>query len=312
MHTKELLYIRAVNLICFLFGVLGVILALIAESSSMLFDGMYSFIQSIFILLSSFVVKLISRKDDEYFHFGYSAFEPFYITLRTLSLISMNLILAFNALRNIIRGGYYVDAGIVLFFTGFSALICSGVYVFLSQKSKLLHSPMLRTEAKSWLNDTLISVAVLVSFSAMALLEKTGIGRANAYIDPVITLIFALILTPGLIKELWQALKDLLDAAPPREIQERLENIVGEFDRKYAFKDWKIFSSKHGRFVSSTIYILLSKDITIHHADILRKAMMKAIRASWPWSDTDIVFSIDSSWMEYAVPATDEENEITG
>ena len=44
--------------------------------------------------------------------------------------------------------------------------------------------------------------------------------------------------------------------------------------------------------------------------DGIRKDMLKAIRSSWAWSDTDIVFCVDSSWMEYAVPAVAEEAAV--
>lgn len=307
MKSKELIYIKAVNLICFLFGVLGIVLALIADSSSMLFDGMYSFIQSIFILLSGFVVRLLGRKDDEYFHFGYSAFEPFYIMLRTISLFAMNAALGYNALKSILTGGYLVKASIVLFFTAFSAVVCSFVCAFLYKKAKELNSPLLRTEARSWLNDTLLSVAVLASFSVMAVLERLGIDGVMRYIDPVVTLLFVIFLVPGVVQQLWQAVKDLLDAAPPAEVQERLESIVSGFSKEHDFKDWSIYSSKHGRVISSMIYVVLAHDTMLHQVDALRTAMLKAIHESWSWSDTDIVFCLDSSWMRYAIPAAPEE-----
>ena len=304
MQEKELIYIKAVTAICLFFGVLGVVLALLADSSSMLFDGMYSLIQSVFILLSGFVVRIIGRKDDEHFNFGYAAFEPFYIMLRTLSLFAMNAVLGLNALRSIMNGGYEVNASIVLAFTAFSALVCSFVCAFLFRKAKELNSPVLRTEARSWLNDTLLSVAVLASFSVIALLKHMGLQTAMYYIDPIVTLLFVIFLIPGVVKQLWQAVKDLLDAAPPAEVQERLEGIVEDFDGQYRFQDWKIYSSRRGRVIYSTIHIILNEDIPIRKADQIRKAMLKAIRSSWAWSDTDIVFCVDPSWMEYAVPAT--------
>ena len=306
MKTKELTYIKAVNAVCFAFGVLGVSLALIADSSSMLFDGMYSLIQSRFILISGFVVRLIGRQDDERFHFGYSAFEPFYIMIRTIVLFSMNAYLGIKAFRSIITGGYLVDAGIVLFFTALSAVVCSFICAFLYRKARELDSPMLATEARSWLNDTLLSVAVLASFSIIAILSHLGFRKAMLYIDPIVTLLFVLFLIPGVTKQLWQAIKDLLDAAPPQEVQERLDGIVEQFSALYSFRDWKIYASRRGRIIYSTIHIVLRDDIPLHKADQLRKAMLKAIRSSWQWSDTDIVFCVDSSWMEYAVPASPE------
>ena len=310
MKTKELTYIKAVNAVCFAFGVLRVSLALIADSSSMLFDGMYSLIQSIFILISGFVVRLIGRQDDERFHFGYSAFEPFYIMIRTIVLFSMNAYLGIKAFRSIITGSYLVDAGIVLFFTALSAVVCSFICAFLYRKARELDSPMLATEARSWLNDTLLSVAVLVSFSVIAILDRLGIEKAMYYIDPVVTVLFAIFLIPGVSKQLWQAVKDLLDAAPPAEEIERLESIVRDFSKDYSFKDWKIYSSRRGRMIYSTIHIVLRDELPLHKVDGIRKDMLKAIRSSWAWSDTDIVFCVDSSWMEYAVPAVAEEAAV--
>ena len=151
---------------------------------------------------------------------------------------------------------------------------------------------------------------MLVSFSVIAILDRLGIEEAMYYIDPVVTVLFAIFLIPGVSKQLWQAVKDLLDAAPPAEEIERLESIVRDFSKDYRFKDWKIYSSRRGRMIYSTIHIVLSDELPLHKVDGIRKDMLKAIRSSWAWSDTDIVFCVDSSWMEYAVPAVAEEAAV--
>ena len=134
------------------------------------------------------------------------------------------------------------------------------------------------------------------------------------YTIPVATnsqnVLFAIFLIPGVSKQLWQAVKDLLDAAPPAEEIERLESIVRAFSKDYSFKDWKIYSSRRGRMIYSTIHIVLRDELPLHKVDGIRKDMLKAIRSSWAWSDTDIVFCVDSSWMEYAVPAVAEEAAV--
>ena len=164
MNQKELKYIRIVTLICFSFGVLGIISAIAADSTSMMFDGMYSFIQSFFILLSGYVVKLISRSDNDKYQFGYGAFEPFFIVIRTMCLMFMNVVLIYGSFMDLLSGGYKVNAPIAISVTAFSAVVCFFVWLFLVKKGKVLSSPLLKAEAKSWLNDTLLSIAVLVSF----------------------------------------------------------------------------------------------------------------------------------------------------
>lgn len=308
--NKELNYIKAVTLICFAFGVLGVGFALASDSSSMMFDGLYSLIQSIFILLSGFVVRLIGRKDDEYYQFGYGSFEPFYIVMRTIVLLSMNGTLLYEAVTSLMNGGREVDASLALLFTFISIVGCTAVYIILRREAKALNSPLLKAESRSWLNDILISVSVLISFGIMALLKSSGHQQIAMYIDPLITIIFVIFLAPPLVKQMVYAIKDLLDAAPPQEVQDRLERIVEGYAEKCGFKDYLIYSSKRGRTVTAMIHIILSEDLPVSRLDGIRKQILCDIHSSWQWSDTDIVFTLDPSWMEYAVPSASSEGLI--
>ncbi len=256
-QNKEVLYIRIVTLICLFFGLLGVILARLSGSVSMLFDGLYSLIQSIFIFLSSFIVRIIEKKDDENYQFGYASFE-----------------------------------------------------LFLKREGNVLSSPLLRTEAKSWLNDLIISLAVLVSFSLMAVLNHFGLHSISLYIDPLLTILFVMAMLPSILRELFRALSDMLDKAPPLEITDELDGIVSSFVEKYSFSDYFIYSAKRGRTITLTVHIVLARDMRVSFLDSVRKEMMMCIKNSFRWSDIDIVFTIDPSWMKYSVPLPDETQII--
>ena len=112
------------------------------------------------------------------------------------------------------------------------------------------------------------------------------------------------------MKQMVYAIKDLLDAAPPQEVQDRLERIVGGYAEKCGFKDYLIYSSKRGRTVTAMIHIILSEDLPVSRLDGIRKQILRDIHSSWQWSDTDIVFTLDPSWMEYAVPSASSEGLI--
>lgn len=303
-NKKELQIIGAVTVICFLFGVFGVAFAIKSESSSMLLDGLYSLIQSIFIFLSGYVVKLVGRKDNESYQFGYGAFEPFFIIIRTLVLIGLNLILGYNAVKNIIGGGYRVNSSMALSFTAVSAAVCFVVAFALSSYSEKLASPILKAEARSWINDALLSVAVLISFTVMKLLDCFGLEGVAFYIDPAITLMFVFTLVPGLIRILVSSTRELLTAAPPETVQEKLDQILSFYQRRFGFSDYYTYSAKHGRTLTFTIYIKLSEDLGVKELDSYRKEILKAIQKEWPYTDSDIVFTIDTSWMKYSVPAS--------
>ena len=302
MNHKELKYIRIVTLICFSFGVLGIISALAADSQSMMFDGMYSFIQSIFILLSGYIVKLISRSDNDKYQFGYGAFEPFFIVIRTMCLIFMDVILIFGSLRDLLNGGYLINAPIAISVTAFSAVVCFFVWLFLYKKARELSSPLLKSECQSWLNDTLLSVAVLVSFLIMDVLERVGLAHIAAYVDPIITILFIVVLIPGLMKEAIDSTRELLGIAPPVEVQEKLEKIIEKYVAAYDFADYEIYSQKQGRTVFSMIHIIIKRETPVMYLDKVRKEILKEIKKEWSFSDTDLLFTLNTDWIKYSVP----------
>lgn len=299
---KEIALIRTTTIICFLFGVAGVAMAVVAHSRSMLFDGMYSFIQSIFILSSASIVRLISRQDDREYQFGYGAFEPFFIMIRTMSMLGMNLILAWSAVRSILDGGYRVNAPVAIVFTTVSVIICAIIWRIIVASARKNNSPVLKAEAKSWLNDTLISCAVLVSFSVMAILDRTSFAWLAAYADPAITILFICFMSPSLVGQLLQNTRELLDAAPPVEIQKGLEDIVRSHVERNGFKSFQVYSTKRGRTISTIIHVQVQQELALRQLDVIRKNMLKDIKKFWQWSDTDIVFTIDPSWIPLSAP----------
>ncbi len=301
-NSKEIALIRTTTIICFLFGVAGVVMAVIASSRSMMFDGMYSFIQSIFILCSASVVRLISRKDNREYQFGYGAFEPFFIVVRTIALICLNIFLAWGAVGAIIEGGNRVNAPIAIGFSAFSAAVCAIVWKVLRKQARLQNSPVLKAEAKSWLNDTLISCAVVASFLVMAILDRTSLAWLSPYADPIITMLFILGLTPSLISQLVSNSRELLDAAPPIEIQKGLEDIVNSHVLRNGFKSFKVYSTKRGRTISTIVHVQLYNEMTLRQLDGIRKSMLKDIKKFWSSSDVDIVFTIDPSWIPLSTP----------
>ena len=108
----------------------------------------------------------------------------------------------------------------------------------------------------------------------MALLKSTGHQQIAKYIDPLITILFVIFLAPPLVKQMVYAIKDLLDAAPPQEVQDRLERIVEGYAEKYGFRDYLIYSSKRGRTVTAMIHIILSEDLPVSRLDGIRKQIL--------------------------------------
>ena len=55
---------------------LGIGFAILTSSDAVLLDGLFSLVGFVVGLVSLRVATLVRRPDDEFFHFGYAAFEP--------------------------------------------------------------------------------------------------------------------------------------------------------------------------------------------------------------------------------------------
>ncbi|AEV28640.1 putative Co/Zn/Cd cation transporter [Sphaerochaeta pleomorpha str. Grapes] len=301
--NTELTLLRVTTIICLAFGILGIVAAHRAHSKSMFFDGMYSLVQSLFILTSGIIVTLLFRKDDERFQFGYSAFEPFFIVIRSVVLLTMNFSLAFGALGSALKEGYLIDTSLALSFSLVSLVVCLIVWQILSRFAKNLHSPVLKAEARSWFLDSAISSASVLAIIGIGVAQRTGHLSLAYYIDPIITIVFVLALSPVLSSQLRDNTRELLGGAPPEKIQKNLKKIVSKHVKKNDFLKNEIFAAKQGRNLSITAYIFLKKEMPLKQLDMIRKDILSDLQHYCSWSEADIVFTIDSSWIPLSLPS---------
>lgn len=300
MSTKkqELQILRLTTLVCLGFGVLGLLASVWASSNSLLIDGLYSMIQSLFIIGSGKVVLLLFKKDDDRFPFGYGSFEPFFLTLRSLVLLTMMLVIGSNAAKSLAHGGYIISVSIALPVSALSLVVCFIIWMLLKTKARTLSSPLLRSESKAWMLDTLLSLASVIAILLVMLFSKGRLSSVSSYIDPALTLLFLLFLSPSLVKDIIQYSAELLGAAPSAQVQQALEKIVTRFVRSHHFLSSEVFASKRGRSLHVVIYIYLGEEHPLLELDAIRLEMTKALLSYCSWCDADIIFTVDDRWMD--------------
>ena len=298
----ELLLLRVTTAVCLAFGIISVVASFKANSNSMLFDGLYSLIQSVFILGSGWIVSLLFRKDNREFQFGYSAFEPFFIAIRSTVMLLMTFSIAFSALRAILTGGYVIDVNIAFKINLISLVVCLIVYGILTIQAKRLKSPVLRVEARSWLIDSAISFAAVLAMIMIFFANKNGYTKLALYIDPIVTIFFIIGLAPMLVNQLLQSSRELLRAAPSSSIQKELEHIAKRHVKREGFKKANIFAVQQGRSLFVTLYFYLKEERTLSEVDALRTKVLQDLRVYSSWIEADVVFTLDPSWMPLALP----------
>ncbi len=309
---NELSLIRLVTVINFVFGLAGIVFAVLARSRSVLFDALYSFIASFFTLISARVVRLVISGEDRDYQFGYGSFEPFFIVIRTVFILLMNVMMAFFAVRTILDGGNTVNVSVAILYTLLSIITCAVIAGVLRGAARKNDSPVLAAEAKSWLNDTLLSSAVLAAFAGIILLRSTPLAFLIPYIDPAITLVFIAVMIPSLAIQFFVNMRELLVAAPPVELQEELDAIIEPYIAANNFSDFQTYSTKRGRNLYVVVHIYMKKDASVKELDKIRKAIVRDIRNFWHYSDIDIVFTLDTSWIPLSFPQGEDVDCMSG
>lgn len=304
---KEIALLKFSTIVSFLFAVIGFFFAAKSGSQSVFFDAFFSFTSVFFTLISAKIVKLVLKGDDSKYHFGYGAFEPLFIVLRSLFTICVNLTLAANAVRTILAGGNHIGISWAALYTGLSAAVSLAGAIFLHRTARKMESPTMFAESKSWLNDGLLSVAVLLSFAGIFILQQTPASGLTVYMDSVITLIFIVWITPQFVQQFLFNIKELLTAAPSPDIQKEMDDIIRSLVEKYGFSGFKIYSVQRGRTLYILIHVYLAEERKIRELDKIRKEMICAIRKYNSFSDTDIIFTIDTTWIPLSVPSEGEK-----
>ena len=295
---KEMKLIRLSTIGNFCFGLIGIIFAIKTHSRSILFDGLYSFVLSFFTLISARVVRLITKGQTVNFQFGYGAFEPLLIIIRSIFLFGMYLILGYEGITYLIKGGYSIGTYFALIYSVISTLACLGIWIILRKSARRNTSPVLKAEAYGWFLDTILSAAVFVAFLIILFLSHIGADKIVPYIDPLITLGLVLMMLPALYNMFLSNFRDLVSAAPSLEIQEELRAIMDKFQEKYGFVNIENFSEKRGRSLYLISHVYLDHEVPIKTLDKIRKEMVKTIKRWWFYSDIDILFTLNPSWIE--------------
>lgn len=298
----ELLLLRVTTAVCLGFGILSVVASRKANSNSMLFDGLYSLIQSLFILGSGRIVNLLFRKENRKFQFGYSAFEPFFIAIRSTVMLLMTFAIAVGAVHALFTGGYTIDVGIAFRISLLSLVVCVIVYAVLAIQAKSLLSPVLRVEARSWLIDSAISLASVLAMVLIHFANKAGHAQLALYIDPIVTIFFIVGLSPMLLRQLLQSSRELLGAAPSSTVQKDLEQLAKRHVKMEGFKKSSVFAIKQGRSLSVTLYFYLHEERGLRELDAIRKRILLDLRTYSSWCEADVVFTLDPSWVPLAMP----------
>ena len=279
-------------------GVLGVASGLTTGSQAIIFDGMFSFVDVLPTIVSLLVVKLIARGSSQRFQFGYWHLEPLVGVLRDSILTVACIYAAIDAVNSLSSGGHAVEYDLA---AAWAAILCAIGLVMtlvLRRKARLLQSPMLELDARSWAVSAFLSLALLVGFIFAAALAGTALEGWIPYLDAVALLSMALLLLPVPLIGLSRSIRDVLQVAPD-ELDARVRTVMDGIVKERGFLDYSSYIAKvgRGRFVEIHVLVTPESRIDIATADAIRREVSDRLNAANPTYWLTIDFTAERRWI---------------
>lgn len=281
-----------------LLGVLGVASGLVTHSQAIIFDGMYSFVDVVPTVVSLLVVKLLAQGTSQRFQYGYWHLEPLVAVLRDSILVVACIYAAVDAITTLSSGGHEVEYGRAAAWACILCVIGLSMTVFLHRQAKLLKSPMLEVDARSWTASALLSLALLVGFAAGALITRTRFQGWIPYVDSIVLLAMALVMLPLPMLGLWRSMRDVLQIAPG-ELDRRVHEVMNGVVNDHGFLEYSSYIAKVGRgtFVEIHVLVPAGSRIDIEAADAIRRDVSGKLDAGTPTFWLTIDFTADRRWL---------------
>lgn len=202
---------------------LGFLFAFLTSSQAILLDGIFSLLGCGLAFATLHVAGMVLRPDDEHFPFGYAGFESLLNLIKGLAIGLVSIIAGYAAIESLFHGGRDIAAGGAAIYGGLAAAACFIFWWVQRRGYRATGSPLLEVDAKNWLVDGAISLAVALGFVAAVVLEASRYSDWVPYVDPILVLVVvaATVSVPfGIIRT---GFGELLLAAPPLDNLEKLE-----------------------------------------------------------------------------------------
>lgn len=278
---------------------LGIILGLMARSTAILFDGLFSLVDVAITLLTLKVARLVATQvDDRRFQYGFWHLEPLVIALRSSVLIALVAYAFLSAVNSLLKGGYEPQLGLALGYATSVALISFGVWWWLRCQAERIDSALVRLDVKAWLLSALITTALLIAFGAALLMQGTAFEHWTRYADPLVLALVSLLLLPLPFRDARASFGEILLMSPP-ELDAQLRAVMTAFVRRHGFLDYRSYLSKTGRARFIEIAILVPPDLSlpVSAIDAMRAEIGEAIGGAGSDRWLTIIFTADPTQL---------------
>ncbi len=271
------------------------------NSSVVILNGIFSMFSLMGSGLNLAASKLVTRPEDENFQYGYWHVEPLVHCVNSLMMCIICLYAFLNGVEGIRTGGHPVDAGMVIWFSIVTGVICGTWGTYEMIMSYRINSQLLRNDAREWLMDFSFSLVTLIGFLGLFVLQEPLRTTWEYYADSAMVAIMALLLIPFPIRVLNQNVREVLHMTTSREevLIDRVTSAMEEIKEEYELIKYSTHIMKLGRTYFVEVNILVGPDFrlqTIPEQDVLREKIWLACDKPLDELWLSVCITADSRW----------------
>ncbi|WP_448141747.1 cation diffusion facilitator family transporter [Stenotrophomonas bentonitica] len=286
---------------------IAVAFGLFANSSLIIFDGIYGLIDVVMTWLSLLVVRLISMSTNvdalqsrlnQRFTMGFWHLEPIVLGVSGTLMIGAALYAAVNAVDALMSGGREIALGPAIVFAVISIIVESGLALFVRRANRSIGSEFIALDAKNWVVAASMSAAYLVAFVGGWLLRGTDWAWLVPYIDPAILLVVCLFVVVAPLGTVRQALSDIL-LITPVDLQAHVDEVARGIVAKHGFIEHRSYVAKVGRGDQIELFFVVPADDPprpLVEWDQLRDEIGEALGEESTDRWLTIMFTTDREW----------------
>lgn len=290
-----------------LMALAGVAVGLFANSSLIIFDGIYGLIDVVMTWLSLLVARLIALSTqadalqsrlNQRFSMGFWHLEPIVLGVSGTLMIGAALYAFINAVDALTSGGRLIALGPAIVFAAVSLLAEAALAVFVLRANRHIGSDFIALDAKNWVIAASMSACYLVAFIGGALVRGTPLAWIGPYIDPGILAAVCLFVMVAPLGTVRRALAGILLVAPV-ELQAHVDAVAREVVARHGFLDYRSYVAQVGRGEQIELFFVVRADDpprALAEWDRLRDEIGDALGEESPDRWLTIMFTTDLEW----------------